>query len=77
MRVGIIDYGSGNIRSVFKSFEKAASLVSSKINIKVNLKYKLKTLKTICSTGSPLSEDGFRYIYKNIKIQKEKNRKLL
>ena len=35
MRVGIIDYGSGNIRSVFKSFEKAASLVSSKINIKV------------------------------------------
>ena len=26
MRVGIIDYGSGNIRSVFKSFEKAASL---------------------------------------------------
>tara|TARA_Y100000741_G_scaffold121664_1_gene91513 strand:- start:343 stop:1347 length:1005 start_codon:yes stop_codon:yes gene_type:complete len=38
-----------------------------KLNIKVNLKYKLKTLKTICSTGSPLSEDGFRYIYKNIK----------
>ena len=24
-------------------------------------------LKTICSTGSPLSEDGFRYIYNNIK----------
>jgi len=35
MRVGIIDYGSGNIRSVFKSFEKAASLVSSEIQIKV------------------------------------------
>ena len=35
MRVGIIDYGSGNIRSVFKSFEKAASLVSPKIHIKV------------------------------------------
>ena len=34
---------------------------------KANLKYKLKTLKTICSTGSPLSEDGFKYIYKNIK----------
>ena len=24
-------------------------------------------LRTICSTGSPLSEDGFRYIYNNIK----------
>jgi len=35
MRVGIIDYGSGNIRSVFKSFEKAASLVSSEIQITV------------------------------------------
>ena len=38
-----------------------------KLNIKANLKYKLKTLKTICSTGSPLSKDGFKYIYKNIK----------
>ena len=30
-------------------------------------KYKLKKLRTICSTGSPLSEDGFNYVYKNIK----------
>ena len=30
-------------------------------------KYKLSKLRTICSTGSPLSKDGFRYIYKNIK----------
>jgi acetoacetyl-CoA synthetase len=30
-------------------------------------KYKLSKLNTICSTGSPLSNDGFRYIYKNIK----------
>jgi len=30
-------------------------------------KYKLTKLKTICSTGSPLSNDGFRYVYKNIK----------
>ena len=29
--------------------------------------YKLSKLKTICSTGSPLSEDGFNYVYKNIK----------
>ena len=30
-------------------------------------KYKLKNLKTICSTGSPLSKDGFEYIYSHIK----------
>ena len=29
--------------------------------------YKLSKLRTICSTGSPLSEDGFSYVYKNIK----------
>ena len=29
--------------------------------------YDLSKLRTICSTGSPLSEDGFRYIYNNIK----------
>jgi imidazole glycerol-phosphate synthase subunit HisH len=33
MRIGIIDYGSGNIRSVYKSFEKASSLVDKKIQI--------------------------------------------
>tara|TARA_B100000686_G_scaffold190259_1_gene196953 strand:- start:1238 stop:3196 length:1959 start_codon:yes stop_codon:yes gene_type:complete len=27
----------------------------------------LSSLKTICSTGSPLSKEGFKYIYKNIK----------
>jgi len=27
----------------------------------------LSELRTICSTGSPLSENGFKYIYKNIK----------
>ena len=30
-------------------------------------KYKLSKLRTICSTGSPLSNDGFKYVYKNIK----------
>ena len=34
---------------------------------KLNYKYKLTKLKTICSTGSPLSNDGFNYIYKKIK----------
>ncbi len=30
-------------------------------------KYQLKNLRTICSTGSPLSEEGFRFIYKKVK----------
>jgi len=38
-----------------------------KLNIKIKSKYKLNKLKTICSTGSPLSADGFEYVYKNIK----------
>ncbi len=29
--------------------------------------YKLSKLRSICSTGSPLSEDSFEYVYKNIK----------
>jgi len=29
--------------------------------------YKLSKLKTICSTGSPLSNDAFKYVYANIK----------
>ena len=38
-----------------------------KSNPNLNFKYKLSELKTICSTGSPLSHDGFRYVYRNIK----------
>jgi len=38
-----------------------------KMNIKIKSKYKLTRLKTICSTGSPLSGDGFKYVYQNIK----------
>jgi acetoacetyl-CoA synthetase len=30
-------------------------------------RYKLNKLKTICSTGSPLSNEGFKYVYQNIK----------
>ena len=33
----------------------------------LKFKFKLHKLKTICSTGSPLSNDGFKYVYKNIK----------
>ena len=47
----------------------SAKLIDSlrKNKVSVIKKYKLKNLKTICSTGSPLSKDGFNYVYKNIK----------
>tara|TARA_B100000902_G_scaffold363712_1_gene383145 strand:- start:226 stop:2187 length:1962 start_codon:yes stop_codon:yes gene_type:complete len=41
------------------------ALKKSKPNLR--FKYKLSKLKTICSTGSPLSEEGFKYVYQNIK----------
>jgi len=37
-----------------------------KLNITTHRKYKLSFLKTICSTGSPLSKNGFEYIYKPV-----------
>ena len=39
----------------------------NKSNILNKKKYKLKNLRTICSTGSPLSEDGFKFIYEKVK----------
>ena len=33
----------------------------------LNFKYNLSKLRTICSTGSPLSADSFKYVYNNIK----------
>ena len=41
------------------------ALRKSKLLLKY--KYKLKRLRTICSTGSPLSNDGFKFVYNNIK----------
>ena len=38
-----------------------------KLNVSILGKYKLNKLKTICSTGSPLSKDCFNYVYKKIK----------
>jgi len=38
-----------------------------KLKVNIKLKYNLNKLKTICSTGSPLSCDGFKYVYENIK----------
>jgi acetoacetyl-CoA synthetase len=47
----------------------SAKYIDGLRKFKPNLKYKYKLnkLKTICSTGSPLSNDGFKYVYKNIK----------
>tara|TARA_B100000579_G_scaffold92863_1_gene73415 strand:- start:538 stop:2496 length:1959 start_codon:yes stop_codon:yes gene_type:complete len=39
----------------------------NKSNILNKKKYNLKNLRTICSTGSPLSEDGFKFVYEKIK----------
>ncbi len=41
------------------------TLNKSKVNIKS--RYKLTNLKTICSTGSPLSDESFEFVYKKIK----------
>jgi len=41
------------------------TLINNKIVPKNN--HDMSKLKTICSTGSPLSNDGFRYVYNNIK----------
>ena len=38
-----------------------------KLNLNLLKKYKLKKLKTICSTGSPLSKESFEYVYKKLK----------
>lgn len=42
-----------------------AALMNS--GLKPAEKYDLSAIKTICSTGSPLSEDGFEYVYESVK----------
>jgi acetoacetyl-CoA synthetase len=50
-------------------FGTSAKYIDScaKLNISPIDRYSFSTLRTILSTGSPLSEDGFRYIYQNWK----------
>ena len=45
----------------------SAKFIDALNKAKIKNKYKLKELRTICSTGSPLSKDGFEYVYKNLK----------
>ena len=51
-------------------FGISAKYIDELRKFKPTLKYKYKLIKIeelVCSTGSPLSNDGFNYIYKNIK----------
>ena len=48
-------------------FGVSAKYIDALNKAKIKNKYKLRELRTICSTGSPLSKDGFEYIYKNLK----------
>ncbi len=48
-------------------FGISAKYIDTLRKLKVKKKNRLSSLKTICSTGSPLSKDGFEFIYKNIK----------
>ena len=45
----------------------SAKFIDTLNKLGIKNKYKFKNLRTICSTGSPLSKEGFEYIYKNIK----------
>ena len=68
-------YKKDDLLFEFASEEKAtlfgisAKYIDSLMNKNVipNKNYDLSSLRTICSTGSPLSKDGFRYIYNKIK----------
>ena len=50
-------------------FGVSAKYIDTLMNYKIRPKdnYDLSELRTICSTGSPLSKEGFKYVYENIK----------
>ena len=52
-------------------FGVSAKHIDTLRNLKLNIKnkYKLEKMRTICSTGSPLSDDNFDYVYRKIKSQ--------
>ena len=52
----------------FTHFGTSAKYIETlmKNNVKPLTNFKLKNLKTICSTGSPLSPESYDFIYKNI-----------
>ena len=52
----------------FTHFGTSAKYIETlmKNNVKPRANFKLKSLRTICSTGSPLSPESYDFIYKNI-----------
>jgi len=62
----LFEFASEEKATLFGVSAKYIDTLNNK-NVIPKSKYDLSQLKTICSTGSPLSKEGFQYIYKNIK----------
>ena len=62
----LFEFASNEKATLFGVSAKYIDALNNKEVIPKN-NYDLSNLRTICSTGSPLSKDGFRYIYKNVK----------
>ena len=62
----LFEYANEEQATLFGISAKFIDTLKNNNSIPKN-KYDLSSIKTICSTGSPLSEDGFNYIYDNIK----------
>ena len=62
----LFDYASKEKITLFGVSAKYIDTLRNK-KIPINKIHDLTKLKTICSTGSPLSSDGFKYVYDNIK----------
>ena len=62
----LFEFASEEKISLFGISAKYVDTLNNKGVIPKN-NYDLSSLRTICSTGSPLSREGFKYIYNNIK----------
>ena len=62
----LIEFISEEKATLFGVSAKYIDTLNNK-NVVIKNNYDLSTLRTICSTGSPLSNEGFRYVYNNIK----------
>jgi len=62
----LLEFASEEKITLFGVSAKYIDALKNK-NLVTKRNFDLSELRTICSTGSPLSEEGFKYIYKNIK----------
>ena len=62
----LFEYASEENATLFGVSAKYIDTLNNN-RVKPKEKYNLSKLKTICSTGSPLSKEGFEYVYKSIK----------